>query len=49
MLAGRASYLSLARLLPAAGKAFEELVTRYPETPNVHYVVRRVSDRRAAG
>jgi tetratricopeptide (TPR) repeat protein len=37
MLAGRASYFTSARLFPAAQKAFEELVTRYPETPNVHY------------
>ena len=37
MLAGRASYFTSARLFPAAQKAFEELITRYPETPNVHY------------
>ena len=37
MLAGRASYFTSARLFPAAQKAFEELVARYPETPNVHY------------
>lgn len=37
MMAGRATYYSLARMLPAAQKAYEELVSRYPETPNVHY------------
>jgi tetratricopeptide (TPR) repeat protein len=37
MLAGRASYFTSARLFPAAQKAFEELIARYPETPNVHY------------
>jgi predicted Zn-dependent protease len=37
MIAGRAQYFSAARLLPAAGQAFEQLVTRYPDTPNVHY------------
>jgi tetratricopeptide (TPR) repeat protein len=37
LMAGRASYLMAARLLPAAKAAFEELVLRYPETPNVHY------------
>jgi tetratricopeptide (TPR) repeat protein len=37
MLAGRANYFAAARLLSASQKAFEELVARYPETPNVHY------------
>jgi tetratricopeptide (TPR) repeat protein len=37
MLAGRASYFAAARLLSASQKVFEELVSRYPETPNVHY------------
>ncbi len=37
MLAGRANYFMAARLPSAAQAAFEELSTRYPETPNVHY------------
>jgi tetratricopeptide (TPR) repeat protein len=37
MLAGRAAYFTAARMLPAAEKAFQELIGRYPETPNVHY------------
>jgi tetratricopeptide (TPR) repeat protein len=37
MLAGRASYFTSARMYAAAQKAWEELITRYPETPNVHY------------
>jgi len=37
MLTGRAQYFSAARLLPAAKQAFEQVVVRYPETPNVHY------------
>ena len=37
MMAGRAQYFSAARLLPAAKQSFEQLVTRYPETPSVHY------------
>ena len=37
MMAGRAQYFSAARMLPAAKKSFEQLVHRYPETPNVHY------------
>jgi tetratricopeptide (TPR) repeat protein len=36
MMAGRASYMMAARS-PAAANAFEALVARYPETPNVHY------------
>jgi len=37
MLAGRAQYFMAARLLAASQNAFETLVARYPETPNVHY------------
>ena len=37
MLAGRASYFAAARLYAAGQKAFEELVSRYPDTPHVHY------------
>jgi Tfp pilus assembly protein PilF len=37
MLAGRASYFTSARVFQAAQRAFEDLITRYPETPNVHY------------
>lgn len=37
MLAGRAEYFSAARMLPAAKQAFEQVVARYPETPNVHF------------
>jgi tetratricopeptide (TPR) repeat protein len=37
MLAGRATYFAGARLFPAAMKAFDELITRYPELPNAHY------------
>jgi tetratricopeptide (TPR) repeat protein len=37
MLAGRAQYFSASRLLPAATGAFEQLVARYPDLPNVHY------------
>ena len=37
MLAGRAAYYTAARFNAAAKKAYEELITRYPETPNVHY------------
>ena len=36
MMAGRASYMMAARS-PAAAKAFEALVDRYGDTPNVHY------------
>src|SRR5437899_2815461 len=36
MMAGRASYMMAARIT-AAAKAFEALVDRYPESPNVHY------------
>jgi len=37
MLAGRAQYFMAARLLAASQNAFETLVSRYPDTPNVHY------------
>jgi len=37
LMAGRASYLMATRNTAAAEKAFEQLVLRYPETPNVHY------------
>jgi tetratricopeptide (TPR) repeat protein len=36
MMAGRASYMMAARS-PATAKAFEALVDRYSDTPNVHY------------
>jgi len=37
LMAGRGSYMMATRNTAAAGKAFEALVIRYPETPNVHY------------
>jgi tetratricopeptide (TPR) repeat protein len=37
LMAGRASYLMATRNTAAADKAFQSLVARYPETPNVHY------------
>ncbi|MEO5820882.1 MAG: tetratricopeptide repeat protein [Vicinamibacteraceae bacterium] len=37
MLAGRAQYFTAARLLQASQNAFDALVSRYPDTPNVHY------------
>ena len=37
LLAGRARYFQAARLMAAARNAFELLVSRYPDTPNVHY------------
>jgi tetratricopeptide (TPR) repeat protein len=37
MMAGRARYFMAARLMAAAQNAFEALVARYPDTPNVHY------------
>jgi tetratricopeptide (TPR) repeat protein len=37
LMAGRASYQMATRNTAAAGKAFEALVIRYPETANVHY------------
>jgi tetratricopeptide (TPR) repeat protein len=36
-MAGRGSYMMATRMTAAAGKAFEALVARYPETPNIHY------------
>lgn len=37
LMAGRASYMMATRNTAAAEKAFQSLVARYPETPNVHY------------
>ena len=37
LMAGRASYLMATRNTAAAERAFQALVARYPETPNVHY------------
>lgn len=37
LMAGRASYQMATRNTASAGKSFEALVLRYPETPNVHY------------
>jgi len=37
LLAGRGSYYQAARLSGPARPAFEELVGRYPDSPNVHY------------
>jgi tetratricopeptide (TPR) repeat protein len=37
LMAGRGSYMMATRQTAAAAQAFEGLVTRYPETPNVHY------------
>jgi tetratricopeptide (TPR) repeat protein len=37
LMAGRASYMMATRNTASAGTAFEALVARYPETPNVHY------------
>lgn len=37
LMAGRGSYMMATRATAAAGKAFEALVTRYPETANIHY------------
>jgi tetratricopeptide (TPR) repeat protein len=37
LMAGRGSYQMATRQTKAAAKAFEALVARYPETPNVHY------------
>jgi tetratricopeptide (TPR) repeat protein len=37
LMAGRASYMMATRNTLGAGKAFQALATRYPETPNVHY------------
>ena len=37
LMAGRARYLMATRNPAASGRAFEALVARYPDTPNVHY------------
>lgn len=37
LLAGQASYDWAARRIHEARKSFEELMARYPQTPNVHY------------
>jgi tetratricopeptide (TPR) repeat protein len=37
IMAGRASYQMATRNTAAAGRSFDALVLRYPETPNVHY------------
>ena len=37
LMAGRGSYQMATRNTAAAGRTFEALVIRYPETPNVHY------------
>ena len=37
LMAGRGSYMMATRMTAAAAQAFEALVARYPETPNVHY------------
>jgi tetratricopeptide (TPR) repeat protein len=37
-LAGRAGALRIGMLKDAADEAFKELVSRYPDTPNVHYM-----------
>lgn len=37
LMAGRASYMQATRNTASAGAAFEMLISRYPETPNVHY------------
>jgi tetratricopeptide (TPR) repeat protein len=50
LMAGRAALFGAARRSEAAVRLFEELVTRYPETANVHYafgtfLLRESSDR----
>ena len=37
LMAGRATYMMATRQTAAAGTAFQAIVERYPETPNVHY------------
>jgi tetratricopeptide (TPR) repeat protein len=37
LLAGRAAYFTAAQQLEPARGSLQELVTRYPDTPNVHY------------
>jgi tetratricopeptide (TPR) repeat protein len=37
LMAGRGTYMMATRQTAAAGTAFQTMVERYPETPNVHY------------
>jgi tetratricopeptide (TPR) repeat protein len=37
LMAGRASYMMATRNTAAAERAFKQLASRYPETPNAHY------------
>ena len=37
LMAGRGSFMMATRQTAAAGTAFQAIVERYPETPNVHY------------
>lgn len=37
LMAGRARYFQAARMMAGAQSAFELLISRYPDTPNVHY------------
>jgi tetratricopeptide (TPR) repeat protein len=37
LMAGRGTYMMAMRQTAAAGTAFQTMVDRYPETPNVHY------------
>jgi YD repeat-containing protein len=37
VMAGRATYSALTRRVVEARSAFEQLIARYPDTPNVHY------------
>jgi tetratricopeptide (TPR) repeat protein len=37
LMAGRGTYMMATRQTAAAGTAFQAMVERYPETPNVHY------------
>jgi tetratricopeptide (TPR) repeat protein len=37
LMAGRGSFMMATRQTAAAGTAFQAMVERYPETPNVHY------------
>ncbi|HEX7085099.1 MAG TPA: tetratricopeptide repeat protein [Vicinamibacterales bacterium] len=38
LLAGRGAYYQAARVTTAADRAYRELVQRYPDSPNTHYV-----------
>ena len=38
LLAGRANFLAASNMSEAAQKGFDELLGRYPDTPNVHYL-----------